>query len=107
MCTGNKPQSFLLELIQTLLPSSVALDTYLDTTEDLFLTTLEIYSELDDISVVDRICATLHAWAAKSDVVEKGSGAALDIFDEPLSVLEPQLAVPTTDNLALETNRGG
>lgn len=38
-------------------------------------------------------------------MVQKGAGTALNVFDEPLAIVAPELAMPATDNLALETDR--
>lgn len=62
-----------LELVQTLLPTSVAFNPDLDTAEDCLLAALEVYSKLDNISVVDRVNTTFHTRAAKSDMVEEGA----------------------------------
>lgn len=35
-------------------------------------------------------------------MVEKGARRALDVLDEPFPILVPELAVPSTDDLALE-----
>jgi hypothetical protein len=96
----------LLELVQTLLPASVALYADLDTTENDLFSTLEIDTQLDDITVVEGKRAALHARTAQTHMIQKGAGTALDVFDEPLAIVAPELAMPATDDLALETNGG-
>ena len=96
----------LLELVQTLLPASIALNTNLDTTEDDFLSTLKINTQLDDIAIIQGKCTALHSWTAQTNMIQEGTRTTLDIFDEPLTIVAPELAMPATDDLALETNGG-
>lgn len=51
---------YLLECIQTVLPSAIEFNADLDATEDHLLSTLEIYSQLYDITVVDGKGLALH-----------------------------------------------
>ena len=94
----------LLELVQTLLPASIALNANLDTTEDDFLSTLEVDTQLDDIAIIQGKRTALHSWTAQTNMVQEGTRTTLDVFDEPLTVVAPELTMPATDNLALETN---
>lgn len=95
----------LLELVQALLPTSVALNANLDTAEDDLFSTLKVDTQLDNITVVEGICTTLHARTAQAHMIQKGAGTTLDVFDEPLTIITPELAMPATDDFALETNR--
>lgn len=96
-----------LELVQTFLPAAIALHSDLNTAEYLLFAAFEVYSELDDIAVIDGIGTRLHARAAEAYMVEKCAGTALDVLYEPLSPFAPQLAVPPTDNFTFETDRSG
>ena len=95
----------LLELIQALLPTSVTLDTDLNTTKDDLFSTLKVDTQLDNITVVEGVCTALHAWTAQANMVQKGAGTTLNVFDKPLTIVAPEFAMPATDNLALEANR--
>jgi len=94
-----------VELIQTLLPASVALDANLDATENDFFSTFEIDTELDDITIVEWKCTALHARTAQAHMVQERAGTTFDVFDEPLAVVAPELAMPAANNFALEANR--
>lgn len=63
----------LLELVQRLLPAAVALDTNLDAAKDHLLSTAEVYSELDDITIFYAERLRLDVGLAEPDVVEKGA----------------------------------
>lgn len=93
-----------VELVQALLPTSVAFDTNLDTTEDDLFSTFKINAQLNDITIVERVCTTLHAWTAQAHMIQKGAGTTLNVFDEPLTIVAPELTMPATDDLALEAN---
>lgn len=97
---------FVLELVEAFLPASIALDLDLDTTKDDFFAALEINAELDDITVIDWIWPALNARTAQADVIQKGAGAALTIFDVPLVVGTPKFAMVSAHNLALKANGG-
>jgi len=94
---ASSPQQSLVccsvEVVQTLLPSAVALDADLHTPKDDFLTTFEIYSKLDDVAIINGIWSALDAGAREPDVVEEGAGTRLDVFDVPLTAGAPKLAV--------------
>lgn len=94
-------------MVQTLLPASVALYSYLDAAKDLLLASLEIYAELNNISVINGVCATFHSGTAETDMIEKGARTTLDVFDVPLATLAPQFAMLATDYLAFKSNGGG
>jgi hypothetical protein len=73
---GSPQQSLMrrrVEVVQTLLPSTVALDADLDTPEDNFLATLEVYSKLDDVAVVNGVWSALDTGTRKPDVIEEGA----------------------------------
>ena len=94
----------ILEVVQSLLPSSVALDTDLNTSENLFFASPEIDSELNDISIVDWEWPRLRTRLAQPNVVEKCSGRALHILDVPLSLGAPKFTMSAADNFGLESN---
>jgi len=58
-----------IEVVETLLPAAVALYTDLDTSEDDLLAAFEVYAELDDIAIVDRVWSALHAGTREAHVV--------------------------------------
>lgn len=93
-----------VEGVEALLPAAIALDADLDTAEDDFLAALEVDAELHDVTIVDREWSALLSWRRQADVVEEGAAAALDVFDVPLPARAPQLAVPPTNDFALEAN---
>ena len=82
-----------VEIVQTLLPSAVALDADLHTPEDDFLTTFEIYSKLDDVAIIDGVWSALDTGTREADMVEEGSRAGFDVFNIPLAAGAPELAV--------------
>jgi hypothetical protein len=94
-----------VEVVQALLPAAVALNTNLHTSEDDLLATLEVYSKLDNISVVNRVWSALDAGTRKTHVVQERARAGLDIFDVPLSACTPELAVAARDDFRLEADR--
>lgn len=96
-----------LELIDRFLPASVALDTYLNTSEYDLFATFEIDPKLYNVSVVDRVRLTFSASTAESHMIKKGAGAALDVFDVPLIFRTPELTVSARDDLTLEPNGCG
>lgn len=105
--TGTSQQPFMcrrVEIVQTLLPSAVAFDADLDTPEDDFLTTFEIYSELDDVTVINGVRSALDAGTGESDMVEEGAGAGFDVFDVPLTTSAPELAVAARDDFRFEAD---
>jgi hypothetical protein len=87
-----------VEVVQTLLPATVAFDADLDTSEDHLLATFEVYSKLDNISVVNGIWSALDAGTREAHVVEESARAGLDVFHVPLSACTPELAVAARDN---------
>ena len=87
-----------LEVVEALLPAPIDFDTHLDASEDHFLPALEIYTELNYVSVIDGKRLRFDARRAESDMIEKSSRGALYVFDIPLSALTPKLAVSSTDN---------
>ena len=93
-----------LELIRSLLPAAVHLDSNLDAAENDLFASLEIDAQLHNIAVLDRVGARLGVWTAEADVIEKGARTALDVLDEPLASVAPQFAVSTADDLALEAH---
>lgn len=94
----------ILEVIQSLLPCPVQLDPYLDASEDLLLTALEIYSQLQYVAVVEGIGLALHARCRQSNVVQERAAGALNILNEPLTVVAPELAVPPRHHLRTEAD---
>lgn len=97
----------VLEFVQLILPAAIKFQPHLDAAKNHFLSSFEIYSELDHIAIVDGKWFRLLAGRAQPDVIEEGSAATFDILDVPLSALVPELAMPTTDDLRLEAYRGG
>lgn len=97
----------LLECVELVLPATVQLQPHLDAAEDHLLSTLEINSELHNVSIVDGEGFALLGRRAQTNVVQKRSGRTLDILDIPFAVLVPELAVTATNHLTLESNRGG
>lgn len=96
-----------LEGIEGLLPSAVALDPDLYTAEDHLFSAAEVYSELDDIAILDLERLALLIGLAQSYVIQEGARGALYVFDPPLSVLAPQLAVFPAYDFGLEADSGG
>jgi len=82
-----------VEIVQTLLPSTVALDADLHTPEDDLLTAFEVYSKLDDVAVINGVRSAFDAGTREPDVVEEGARARFDVFDVPLTAGAPELAV--------------
>lgn len=80
---------YILELIQAFLPATVTLYPYFHTSENDLFAPFEVYAELYDIAVVDRIRTTLHTGTTQSHVVEKCARTALDVLYKPLPVLTP------------------
>jgi hypothetical protein len=73
---GSSQQSLVrrrVEVVQTLLPSAVALDADLHAPKDDFLTTFEVYSKLDDVAIINGVWSALDAWTREPDVVEEGA----------------------------------
>lgn len=83
----------------------VQLHPYLDTSEDLLFPALEIYPQLQYVAVIEGVSLALHAGCRKSDVVQERPAGALDILNEPLSVVAPELAVPPRHHLRAEADR--
>lgn len=111
VCSCNPiPAMNLLECVGFGLPSPVQLDAHLDASEDHLLSPSEVDPELHNIAIVDGERLGLGAWRAQPDVIEKGPGRALHVLDVPFALLVPELAVASTDDLALEAygrGRGG
>lgn len=97
MCRG-------VEVVETLLPATIAFYADLDTSEDDLLTTFEVDAELHHVSIIDRVRAALHPGAGQAHMVEEGAGAGLDILDVPLSIGAPELAMSPADDLGLEAH---
>lgn len=106
MLSGEDFSSRVLESVEPLLPTTVALDADFYTSEDHLLTTTEVDSQLDDVAILYPERLRLDVRLAQPDVVEEGARRALDVLDVPVAVLAPQLAVFPADDLALETNCG-
>jgi hypothetical protein len=87
-----------VEIVQALLPAAIALDADLDTSEDDFLATFEVYSKLNNITVVNGVWSALDAGTRETHVVEKRARAGLDVFHVPLSTGTPELAVAARDD---------
>lgn len=92
----------LLEVVQALLPSPIALDPNLYASKDHLLPTSKVDTQLYHISIVDRERFRLHAGLAQADMVEKRPGGALDVLDIPLSVRTPELAVSPAHHFRFE-----
>lgn len=103
-CITNQDMD-LLECIQPLLPTSITLDSNLDTSKNHLLSATEINSELNDVTVLYPERLRLDVRLAQPYVVEERARRALDILDVPIAVLAPQLAVFSADYLAFESNR--
>lgn len=56
MCRG-------VEVVETLLPATIAFYADFDTSEDDLLTTFEVDAELHHVSIIDRVRAALHPGA--------------------------------------------
>jgi hypothetical protein len=96
----------LLECVEFVLPATIELQPHFDATEDHLLATLKVNAELNNVAIVHREWLGLGPWRTETDVVKEGARAALDVLDVPPAVLEPELAVPSADDLALEAHRG-
>jgi hypothetical protein len=96
-----------LERIRALLPTSITLDPYFDASKDHLLASSKVYSELDNVAVVDGPRLALHSRRAQPQVVEKGSRAGLDVANVPLRIFAPKLAVLSRHDLGFESNRRG
>jgi hypothetical protein len=88
-----------LEIVQRLLPASIALYPDLDAAENHLLAATEIYAQLHDITVIHRIRLGLYTRRAQPEVIQEGARRAFDIFDVPLAILTPKLAVTSADDL--------
>ena len=100
-------QSFMrrsVKAIQALLPAAVTFDADFDAAEDDFFAAFEVDTQLYDIPVVDGIGPRLYAWGREAHVVEESAGTALHVFDVPLPVRAPELAVPSTHDFGLEAH---
>lgn len=64
---------YLLERVEALLPPAIALDANLDTSENHLLTTAEVDSKLDDVTILYPERLGLYVWLAQPDVVEEGA----------------------------------
>lgn len=96
-----------LKSVELVLPTTVQLQPHLDATEDHLLSSFKVYSELHDISIVDRERLALRAGRAQPYVVQESPTRALDILNVPLALLVPELAMSPTHNLGLEADRSG
>lgn len=96
-----------LEGVELVLPPPIQLHPHLDTSENHLLATLEVDSKLHNIAIVDWERFAFLRWRTQSNVIEKRARRALDILDEPLAILVPEFAVPSTHHLTLEADRGG
>lgn len=95
----------LVEVIETLLPASVALDPDLDAPEDHLLATTEVNAQLDNISIANNIWLALDAGLTETDMIQESAGAAANVLDMPLAITTPELTMPPADDLALESHR--
>jgi hypothetical protein len=71
----------LLEIVQALLPSSVALYPDLDTTEYYFLSSFEINAQLNNVAVINRIWSALLSRTTKPYMIEERARTTLDVLD--------------------------
>lgn len=63
---GTREQALVcgrVEIVQALLPPTVALYANLDAAKDYLFTSFEVDAELNHISIIDGIWATLNSWA--------------------------------------------
>jgi hypothetical protein len=67
----NPIRAIVLELVQPLLPSTVALDANFDASENHLFSATEIYAELDDIPILYAEGLRFDVRLAQTDVVEK------------------------------------
>jgi hypothetical protein len=96
-----------VEIVQTLLPSAVALDANLYTPEDDFLAAFEVYSKLDNVAVVNGVRSALDSGTREADMVKECAGTRFDVFDVPLTAGAPKLAVAAWDDFRFEADRKG
>lgn len=92
--------------VQLILPTPVEFQTHLDTTENHFLASLKVDTELYNVAIIDGKCLTFLRWRAEADVVQKSTAGTLHILNVPLAVLIPKFTVSATDDLALEADGG-
>ena len=95
----DSDQVHVLEIIERFLPRSVALYSDLNASKDHLFSSSEVDSQLYHISVIDRKGPGLNAGLAKSDMVKKCARGTLHIFDIPLPIGAPELAMPSADDL--------
>lgn len=94
-----------LERIWGLLPTSVAFNPDLDTSEDDLFTTFKVDAQLHNIAIIYGVWPALLARTAQSYMVQECSRATLGVLDIPLIVLTPELTVSSTHDFALEAHR--
>lgn len=97
----------LLEIVQSLLPTTIAFDTDLDTTEYHLFAATEVDTKLDDIAILNPKWFRLDVGLTQADVIQKGTRRTLDVLDIPITILAPQLAVLATDHLGFESDGSG
>ena len=97
----------VLELVQSLLPAAIALNSNLHTAKDHFLSTSKVYSELDNVSILYPERLGFDVGLAQPNVVEECPRRALDVLDVPAPVFAPELAMLPADDLGLEANGCG
>ncbi len=95
----------LLKIIEALLPGTIALHSNFHTSKDHFLPTSEVNAQLHDISIIHRPRPRLNAGLTESNMVQKCARGALHVFDIPLAVCTPKLAVSPADHFGFEAHR--
>lgn len=91
-----------VELVQLVLPAAVQLQAHLDTSKDHLLASLEVYTQLDDIPIIDREWLRFLPGRAQSYMIEERATAALHIPYVPLPFFVPKLTVAPAHDLGLE-----
>lgn len=88
------------------MPAPIQLYPHLDASVDHLLSAFEVYSKLDNVTIVDRKWLRFGARSAETNMIEKCPGRTFDVLDIPFSLLEPELAMTAAHYLTLEANGG-
>lgn len=96
-----------IKLIQPCLPPPINLHPNLHTPKNHLLTPLKINAKLHNISILHRVRSGLRVRRTEPNMVKEGTRRRLYILDKPLSVGNPELAVPARNDFGLESYRRG
>lgn len=105
--SANSPRKrtgYTLEAAWAILPAFIKLNPYFHASEDHLLPSLEINSQLHNISIIHWKWPRLGPGRAEPYMIEKRPGRALHVFDKPPSSSTPEFAMPSAHYFRFESH---